>query len=142
MYSTYQNKAKNVGFFTPISWPFNSQRDFIQIEEDQIHMWICRWRRLPQNPMEMMVALLLVSSAGEKGVGGQKYVIYTNLLYFLAWVRSVLAKNLMALIFDKPSCLSLQIWFLSCFFFFFLIWLLKFWQFVPPLRDDSYLFMG
>lgn len=43
--------------------------------------------------MEMVVALLLVSSAGEKGVGGQKYGIYTNLLNFLAWVRSVLEKK-------------------------------------------------
>lgn len=78
-----------------------------------------RWRRLPWNPTEMVFALLLVSSAGEKGVRSEKYGIYTNLLNFLPWVRSVLIKNLMVLTFDKPSYLSHQFWFLINIFFFF-----------------------
>lgn len=40
--------------------------------------------------------------------------------------------------FNKPSCPSHQIWFLSNIFLF-LTWLLKFWQFVLPSRDAIHL---
>lgn len=64
-------------------------------------------KKMEETPMEPnRNGLCFVS--GEKGVESEKYGIYTSLLNFLPWVRSVLIKNVMVLTFDKPSYLSHQ----------------------------------